>query len=88
MCQSLEMLFEGDAEVNQVDIDGNTPMHLAVDNGHTDCVKLLLRLGADINVMNIRGSTPVRSLLRPQRGRPPRFLRAHVLCTQAHVCPA
>ena len=71
------MLFEGDADVNQVDEDGNTPMHLAVDNNHMDCVQLLLQLGASINIPNIRGSTPVRPIPPP----------SHVVPHPHPVCP-
>ncbi len=58
--QSLEMLFEGDAEANQADYDGDTALHLATFSHQTECVALLLQLGANVNFTNIKGHTPVR----------------------------
>ena len=37
--------------------DGLTPLHLAADEGHTECAKLLLDKGADVNAKsNVRPS--------------------------------
>ena len=33
---------------NCVDVEGNTPLHLAVTNDHSQCVKLLLLHGSSI----------------------------------------
>ena len=38
---------------NCADVDGNTPLHLAVANDHTHCVKLLLLHGADSTISEI-----------------------------------
>ncbi len=32
--------------------EGWTPLHVAVQSGRTDIIKLLLRRGADINILN------------------------------------
>ena len=58
------MLFEGDADVNQQDGEGDSALHLAVHYNHMDCVKLLLQLGANVNLMNLKGNTPVRQPFR------------------------
>nr|CAD7409340.1 unnamed protein product [Timema poppensis] len=38
---------------------GRTPLHLAVKGGFLDCVKLLIEAGADTNVKDEKGITPV-----------------------------
>ena len=39
--------------------DGNTPLHLAVMEGHVDCARLLVQRGADIYARNkVRHSFP------------------------------
>jgi Ankyrin repeats (many copies)/Ankyrin repeat len=45
--------------VSSIDIDTNTPLHLAVDSGHEDIVELLLANKADINAKNKLGETPL-----------------------------
>lgn len=46
--------------------DGSTALHLASANGFTDVVELLLKLGADIDQIDLQGRTP---LLRSIEGR-------------------
>ncbi|KAJ7636552.1 ankyrin repeat-containing domain protein, partial [Roridomyces roridus] len=43
--------------------DGNTPLHLALANGHADVAMLLIEKGADINVKDDDGSTPLHVAL-------------------------
>ena len=39
---------------------GSTPLHVAVLEGHTDCVKkLLMAPGIDVNIKDTDGNTPV-----------------------------
>jgi ankyrin repeat protein len=48
--------------LNQVHVKdkyGNTPLHDACSNGHTDMAKWLVSNGADINAKNDSGSTPL-----------------------------
>lgn len=44
---------------NCVDVEGNTPLHLAVTNDHSQCVKLLLLHGSSITFKNNAGLTPM-----------------------------
>ena len=36
-----------------------SPLHIAVRQGHLDCVKLLIRAGADVNSVNAGKHTPL-----------------------------
>jgi ankyrin repeat protein len=38
--------------------NGNTPLHIAAQNGHSNIVEILLGLNAPINVQNSSGNTP------------------------------
>lgn len=55
-----EVLSERIAEncnVNQKDELGNTALHLATRNGHFDCIKTLLKSGADTTITDAGGNT-------------------------------
>jgi ankyrin repeat protein len=39
--------------------NGNTPLHIAAQNGHTNIVKLLLEVKASVNLKNSAGNTPL-----------------------------
>lgn len=47
------------ADVNAKDKDGNTPLHLAAQNGQAQDVIGLVKYGADINLANKDGKTPL-----------------------------
>lgn len=55
-----ELLKEG-VDVNSIDLDGRTAMHVAACEGHLEVAKLLLRWRANVNARDRWGST-VRSL--------------------------
>lgn len=55
-----ELLKEG-VDVNSIDLDGRTAMHIAACEGHLEVAKLLLRRRANVNARDRWGST-VRSL--------------------------
>uniref|UniRef100_A0ABD2VY84 Uncharacterized protein n=1 Tax=Trichogramma kaykai TaxID=54128 RepID=A0ABD2VY84_9HYME len=46
-------------QVNRPDKSGNTPLHVAVSSGRRNLAQLLLRNGANPNVANARGATPL-----------------------------
>jgi ankyrin repeat protein len=50
-------LLANGANVEALDADGATPLNLAAGRDCLDCVKLLLRAGAKVNVRNARGVT-------------------------------
>ncbi|KAJ6806310.1 serine/threonine-protein kinase STY17-like [Iris pallida] len=51
-----ELLKEG-IDVNSIDLDGRTALHIAACEGHVDVVKLLLRWRANIDARDRWGST-------------------------------
>lgn len=58
----LQKLIEYDANVNVIDSNSNTPLHVAIQNGNDDCVSTLLSaksIDIDLNVFNDYGWTPL-----------------------------
>ena len=47
------------ADLNAVDADGTTALHLAIINVHYDLASLLLKKGADPNIPDVTGMTPL-----------------------------
>lgn len=45
--------------INAINDAGNTPLHWAALNGHLECVKLLIQLGADVTIINKAGHDAV-----------------------------
>ena len=45
----VEMLIANDADVNDRDVHGYTPLLLAIQEGHTDIARVLIANGADVN---------------------------------------
>jgi ankyrin repeat protein len=52
-------LLSNAADLEPVDQDDDTALHLAVSYATTDSIELLLRAGANVNVQNKRGKTPL-----------------------------
>jgi ankyrin repeat protein len=52
-------LLRHGADPNEVDVDGNTPLHNAAFHNFTNIVSLLLDHGAKVNVTNAFGETPI-----------------------------
>ena len=50
---------------NPVNLNGNTPLHLAAERGHLKICQLLVRNGADKNVQNQFGRTPIQMTFNP-----------------------
>ena len=50
-------LLDDDVDVNSIDLDGRTALHIAACEGHTDVVELLLSRKANIDARDRWGST-------------------------------
>ena len=58
--EKVRLLLEAGADVNWANEFGTTPIHLAAENGHTECVRLLLAApGIDVNKADYAGDTPL-----------------------------
>lgn len=55
------------AEVDLVDVKGQTALYVAVVNGHLDCVRILLEAGANPNGSRHHRSTPLYHAARVGR---------------------
>lgn len=63
----LHFLISQGAEVDLVDVKGQTALYVAVVNGHLDCVRLLLEAGANPNGSRHHRSTPLYHAARVGR---------------------
>jgi peptidoglycan/LPS O-acetylase OafA/YrhL len=57
--EAVESLIRGGADVNAVDRDRSTSLHVAAFLGHEKVVHALVQDGADVNAVNVRGETPL-----------------------------
>ncbi|MBN1798787.1 MAG: ankyrin repeat domain-containing protein [Spirochaetales bacterium] len=67
--KDLNLPFHLGGMVNIRFTDEDTPLHLAVENEHTQLIKLLLHKGADINFINLDGETPLYSAVEKSKPR-------------------
>ena len=61
-------------ELNTLDIDGHTPLMVAVEGGHETTVRLLLEKGADPKVKNSKGRM-ASDIAREQIGKREKLLK-------------
>lgn len=52
----MELLVENGASVNACNLQGNTPLHMAVEFSYYECAKYLVCQGADLNKLNHVGN--------------------------------
>lgn len=62
--EAVRVAVEAGTDVNAVDEDGNTALHYVVDKGFPSVVAFLTERGADVNVENGRGQTPLGRFAR------------------------
>ncbi|CAG2205323.1 unnamed protein product [Mytilus edulis] len=54
----IEILIKGKGDVDLLDTDGDTPLHLALLQGHLHAAEVLRQYGASLETKNIKGETP------------------------------
>lgn len=57
--KEVQSLFDKELDLNMVDARGNTPVHRAVIYKREDVLEKLLELGAEPNIKNYLGKTPM-----------------------------
>ncbi|KAG8432549.1 hypothetical protein GDO86_016982 [Hymenochirus boettgeri] len=63
----VDFLIRCGAQLELVDVKGQTPLYVATENGHLECVQILLRAGADPNGSPHNRSSPVYHAARVGR---------------------
>jgi len=72
----VKVLLEG-SKVDQVDNNGNTPLHLSAGSGYSgseECMKILINKGANIEARNNQGLTPLHKAAIDRKRRNANFL--------------
>ncbi len=57
--QSMKVLLDAGAPINQQSANGNTALIVAAMNGNAETINFLLERGADVNLANAQGWTPL-----------------------------
>jgi len=57
--EAVNALLEGGSNINQKDVDGNSALVLAILNKHYDLAQTLVARGADVNLANKAGRSPL-----------------------------
>uniref|UniRef100_A0A8C5PMV0 Ankyrin repeat and SOCS box containing 1 n=1 Tax=Leptobrachium leishanense TaxID=445787 RepID=A0A8C5PMV0_9ANUR len=63
----VDLLIRYGAQLELVDVKGQTPLYVATENGHLDCVQVLLKAGANPNGSLHNRSSPVYNSARVGR---------------------
>jgi len=83
----VDFLIRKGAEVDLVDVKGQTALYVAVVNGHLESAQILLEAGADPNGSRHHRSTPVYHASRVGRADILKALIRSVLPTPGRPCP-
>ena len=54
-------------DINQINKNGQTPLHLACELGYENIINLLIKRGADLNIKDIKGRKPLEILSKSKR---------------------
>ena len=61
----IQYLLDSGLDINQVDIDGNTPLHFAIKNGYIETMQCLLNdKGVDTTIVNNDKDSPFHTAIR------------------------
>lgn len=53
--------------INELDLTGNTPLHIAIERGSAECCRYLLSRGADTSLLNKAGHAPIHQCVLSNR---------------------
>lgn len=56
----MEYLLDLKSDINKQDELGQTALHIAVKNNDVDVINMLIKRGADANIKNCNGLTPLQ----------------------------
>ncbi len=71
---ALTFLIRSGADVNRTDPEGDTPLHVAVRNGHLNAIRRLIVAGADVNRPDGTGRLPLQIARESAPGPDARFI--------------
>eukprot|EP00756_Hemistasia_phaeocysticola_P008006 Hpha_TRINITY_DN14464_c0_g1::TRINITY_DN14464_c0_g1_i1::g.157384::m.157384/K01425/glsA, GLS; glutaminase len=71
----LEALLDSGLPAGQGDYDRRTALHLASEEGHLECVQLLVEHGADVNCCDRWGTTPLKGAVHNLHNEVANYLR-------------
>eukprot|EP00009_Paramoeba_aestuarina_P002804 CAMPEP_0201522478 /NCGR_PEP_ID=MMETSP0161_2-20130828/17615_1 /ASSEMBLY_ACC=CAM_ASM_000251 /TAXON_ID=180227 /ORGANISM="Neoparamoeba aestuarina, Strain SoJaBio B1-5/56/2" /LENGTH=395 /DNA_ID=CAMNT_0047921331 /DNA_START=21 /DNA_END=1208 /DNA_ORIENTATION=+ len=75
--QDIKEMIQSGVNVNAVDYDKRSALHLAAAEGRFDTVKFLVERGANVNAVDRFGGTPLRDALEAKRYDISSYLRSH-----------
>ena len=58
-----EFLLQKNANINSVNKNGCTSLHVAVNKQHTNCVRVLLKYKCDVNIQDSYGDTALHDII-------------------------
>ena len=75
--RDIKEMIQSGVNINSVDYDKRSALHLAAAEGRFDTVKFLVERGANVNAVDRFGGTPLRDALEAKRYDISAFLRSH-----------
>jgi len=60
----LNEIFKVDTDINEIDSNGRTPLHIASEAGNLQISKLLIMQGANVNIQDKQGYTPLHLAIK------------------------
>ena len=61
--EAVKKLIAAGADINAVDLNGDSPLYIALDKKYKDIAKHLITAGADINAKDATGTTPLEKAI-------------------------
>lgn len=77
MVKELTSMLDDGADIDCTDYDRRSPLHVAAADGRLATVRLLVQRGANVNLIDRHGFTPLRDAIRGEHDDVVEFLRGH-----------